>query len=172
MNQLALANGKAIDRLVRATERIGNDHFRNQAMLRLERQRAELELLADGRVAFESTETWRAVYEDVLSTCEANRYLSVAVVQSEDYWRCLPGERSVAFNGTLVDRGFYAHRIFIIDDFLWPPRAKVPSKDLFAWIVRQYVQGIQIGVLRVSDVRADAGRYGYQRRPNSRWSVC
>ena len=112
-------------------------------------------MLAEGKLTFESTETWRAVYEDVLSSCRCKRYLSVALVRTEDYWRGLPGDRSVTFNGMLVHYGFYVHRIFIIDDFLWPPKAQLPSKSLYTWIVQQYSQGIQVGLLRLSDLEGD-----------------
>ena len=45
--------------------------------------------------------------EDVLAACSVKRYFSVALVRTEDYWRDTPGERSIRFNGLLVD---YARR--------------------------------------------------------------
>ena len=115
---------------------------------------------------FDCTETWRAVYEDVLSACIPKRYLSVALVRTEDYWRDTPGDRSIRFNGTLVDYGFYLHRIFIIDDFLWPPKAALPSRELHDWILSQHSKGIHVELVRVSelvaecDLLVDFGIYG------------
>ena len=115
---------------------------------------------------FDSTETWRAVYEEVLSACTLKRYLSVALVRTEEYWRDTPGDRSIRFNGLLIDYGFYVHRILIVDDFLWPPKAALPSKELHSWILSQYSQGIQIGLVRASelepesDLLVDFGIYG------------
>ncbi len=104
----------------------------------------------------DSTETWRAVYEEVLSACTLKRYLSVALVRTEEYWRDTPGNRSIRFNGLLVDYGFYVHRILFVDDFLWPPKAALPSKELHSWILSQYSQGIQIRLVRVSELEPES----------------
>lgn len=152
---VVLAVRQAMHRMLRLNSQLRNPHFSSQLLLRLERQREEIRLLAEGTLTFESTETWRAVYEDVLSACQCKRYLSVALVQTEDYWRSVPGDRSVSFNGTLVEYGFYVHRMFIIDDFLWPPKAALPSKHLYTWILQQYSMGIQVGLLRSSDLEGD-----------------
>ena len=152
LDGVVLEVSQSMRRLLRLNRQLKNQHFRGQSLLRLERQREEMCQLAEGKLVFESTETWRAIYEDVLSACQCKRYLSVALVQTEDYWRGLPGDRSVSFNGLLVEYGFYVHRIFIIDDFLWPPKATLPSKHLYTWIVEQYGKGIQVGLLRLSDL--------------------
>jgi hypothetical protein len=155
LGNVVLGVSQLMRRLLRLNRQLRDQHFYSQSLLRLERQREETRLLAEGKLVFESTETWRAVYEDVLSACQCKRYLSVALVQTEDYWRGLPGDRSVSFNGMLVEYGFYVHRIFIIDDFLWPPKATLPSKHLYTWIIEQYSKGIQVGVLRLSDLDGD-----------------
>ncbi|MCA9216524.1 MAG: hypothetical protein KDB27_25820 [Planctomycetales bacterium] len=155
LDGVVLEVSQSMRRLLRLNRQLKNQHFRGQSLLRLERQREEMCQLAEGKLVFESTETWRAIYEDVLSACQCKRYLSVALVQTEDYWRGLPGDRSVSFNGLLVEYGFYVHRIFIIDDFLWPPKATLPSKHLYTWIVEQYGKGIQVGLLRLSDLDGD-----------------
>jgi len=60
--------------VLRVSRQLDNEHFRKQAVLRLERQHDELESLAQGRIVFDSTETWRAVYEEVLAACDLKRY--------------------------------------------------------------------------------------------------
>lgn len=89
--------------------------FRKQVILRLRDILERLRRLVEGRLIFESTETWRTVYEDVLQTCETRRYLSVALIRSDDYWRDSPGENSLEFNFALLAHGFYVHRVFLID---------------------------------------------------------
>ncbi len=70
------------------------------------------------------------------------------------------------FNLLLLEHNFYIHRILIIDDFLWPPAAQVPGKPLMSWILQQCSAGIQIGLLRMSeldeeaDLLRDFGIYG------------
>ena len=166
LRRTAASQGQALRHLVRASRQINNEHFRKQAVLRLKRQHDELELLAQGKLVFDSTETWRSVYEDVLSACTIKRYLSVALVRTEDYWRGTPGERSIRFNTLLVDYGFYVHRILIVDDFLWPPGAALPSKQLYTWMLAQFSKGIQIGLVRCSELVSeiellvDFGIYG------------
>ena len=152
--------------IVRAGRRLDDEHYRKHALLRIEQLTHQIEPLARGKLTFQSTETWRAVYEDVLSSCAVKRYLSVALVRTEEYWRDTPGSRSIQFNGLLVEYGFYVHRILIIDDFLWPPSSRLPSKELHAWILSQYSKGIQIGLVRSSelepesDLLVDFGIYG------------
>ena len=90
--------------------------YQKQVELRLREVLRQLERLSEGRLLFDSTEIWRTVYEDVLSACRVKRYLSVAVIRSDDYWRDPPGEKSLEFNFQLVAHGFYVHRVFIIDD--------------------------------------------------------
>ena len=157
---------EALHQLVRVNRRLNDEHFTKHVLLRIQLFEEQLQLLTQGKLVFDSTETWRTVYEDVLSSCRLKRYLSVALVRTEDYWRDTPGDRSIHFNGMLVDYGFYVHRIVIIDDFLWPPLATLPSKELHTWILSQYTQGIQIGLVRTSelapeaDLLVDFGIYG------------
>ena len=51
--------------------------------------------LPERRLLFETTESWRTVYEDVLQSCQTRRHLSVALIRSDDYWRDAPGEISL-----------------------------------------------------------------------------
>ena len=52
-----------------------------------------------------------------------------------------------------------------MDDFLWPPGATLPSKQLYTWMIAQFSKGIQIGLVRISelaetDLLLDFGVYG------------
>lgn len=116
---------------------------------------AQVKLLESGRVVFQSTETWRTVYEDVLQTAKTRRYLSVALIRTDDYWRDTPGESSLELNYRLVRHGFYVHRLFVIDDFFWPRIAKTPSTQLYHWILEQHHEGIEINLVRLSDLQQD-----------------
>lgn len=49
--------------------------FRKQVVLRLRDFAERIGRLAEDRLVFESTETWRTVYEEVLNGCKARRYL-------------------------------------------------------------------------------------------------
>ena len=49
--------------LVRCSGQLNNELFRKQLLIRLERQSEDLQMLAQGKLVFESTETWRCVYE-------------------------------------------------------------------------------------------------------------
>ena len=54
----------------------------------------------------------------------------------------------------------------IIDEFLWPPAAKVPGEPLMRWALEQHTAGIQIGLIRMCeleeepDLLCDFGIYG------------
>jgi len=140
--------------------------FRKQVVLRLRTQLEQLRRMAEGRLIFESTETWRTVYEEVLQFCETRRYLSVALIRSDDYWRDAPGESSLEFNFALVSYGFYVHRVFLIDEFFWPRTARTPSTQLFHWIRDQHQRGVEVSLVRLTELEdepslvCDMGIYG------------
>jgi hypothetical protein len=140
--------------------------FRHQVLLRLNGILTEISELTAGKLVFYSTETWRAVYRQILESTNVKRYLSVALIQSDDYWRDAPGESSIQFNYELVARGFQIHRLFIIDDFFWPKAARTPSKQLYRWILEQHQRGIEVSLIRLSDLDdepslvCDIGIYG------------
>jgi hypothetical protein len=142
--------------------------YSQQVSLRLDQVAAHLTELVEGKLVFSSTETWRSLYEKVLESCQAKRYLSVALIRSEDYWRDAPGESSLEFNYGLVTRGFHIHRVFVIDEFFWPPSARTPSKQLFQWILSQHHGGIEVSLLRLTDLDdepsliCDMGIYGQE----------
>ncbi len=140
--------------------------FRKQVILRLRDILERLRRLAEGQLIFESTETWRTVYEDVLQSCQTRRYLSVALIRSDDYWRDAPGENSLEFNFALLAHGFYVHRVFIIDEFFWPRTARTPSTQLFRWIQNQHQRGVDVSLVRLTELEdesslvCDMGIYG------------
>lgn len=145
---------------------LNSNVFRQQVTLRLHEHLAGISKLADGKLVFSSTEAWRTIYQQVLESVDVKRYLSVALIRSDDYWRDAPGESSLKFNYQLVDHGFHLHRLFIIDEFFWPRASKTPSKQLFHWILGQYQHGIEVSVLRLTDLDdeptlvCDIGIYG------------
>ena len=140
--------------------------FWHQVTLRLHDTLSALSELTAGKLVFSSTETWRTVYRQVLESTNVKRYLSVALIRSDDYWRDAPGESSMQFNYELVAHGFHIHRLFIIDEFFWPRGARTPSKQLFHWILEQYQRGIEVSLLRLTDLEdeptlvCDLGIYG------------
>ena len=154
--------GKAMHDVSLGMVRLANCHalasrtFCRRTALQLREMRNQLSLLAEGRLVFSSTETWRTVYEEVLQACAVRRYLSVALIKSDDYWRDAPGDASVQFNFELVSHGFYVHRIFIIDEFFWPRTAPTPSTRLFQWICEQRMRGIDVSLVRLADLADDS----------------
>jgi hypothetical protein len=134
--------------------------FRKQVLRRLRDVAQRLERLAEGRLVFESTETWRTVYEEVLKGCQTRRYLSVALIRSDDYWRDAPGQSSLDLNFELIAHSFHVHRIFIIDEFFWPPAARTPSTELFHWIQGQRLRGVDVSLVRLSELEAEPALVG------------
>lgn len=140
--------------------------FCRQVSLRLRVVLADIAELATGKLVFSSTETWRTVYQEVLESADVKRYLSVALIRSDDYWRDAPGESSLNFNYDLVSHGYHIHRLFIIDEFFWPRGSRAPGKQLLHWIMEQYHRGIDVSLVRLTDLDdepslvCDIGIYG------------
>jgi hypothetical protein len=134
---------------------LDSEVFWQQVGLRLHEKLTEIADLAAGKLVFSSTETWRSVYQQVLEASQRKRYLSVALIRTDDYWRDAPGESSLQFNYELVAHGFHIHRVFIIDEFFWPRASHTPSKQLFHWIVGQYHRGIEVSLIRLTDLDDD-----------------
>lgn len=145
-------------RLRRLANQVGGRDpiFAKHAMLRLDRLSNEVEDLLDDQLTFTHTETWRTVYQEVLSACRQKRYLSAALVEHEDYWQDLPGQASLEFNYDLVAHGFFVHRRFILSDFFWPQRAVRPAAEVYRWILDQASHGIEVSLVRWSQVEAEA----------------
>jgi hypothetical protein len=165
VTELVTAILNELDRL-KKSDVLQSPVFRQQVSLRLHDKLAEISELVAGKLVFSSTEVWRTVYQQVLESADVKRYLSVALIRTDDYWRDAPGESSLKFNYQLVDHGLHIHRLFIIDEFFWPRASKTPSKQLFHWILGQYQRGIEVSVLRLSDLDeepslvCDIGIYG------------
>ena len=140
--------------------------FCQQSVFRLEAMSHQLDDLQRTTITFETTETWRSVYEDVLQSSKTRRYLSVALIRSDDYWRDPPGEKSLEFNYRLISHGFQIHRVFIIDEFFWPPSARTPSSDILRWITKQHQRGVEVSLVRLAALDdepcliCDMGIYG------------
>ncbi|MBA3312157.1 MAG: hypothetical protein M3552_01850 [Planctomycetota bacterium] len=106
--------------VVRIADRL-DPTFRELATERLERTARELETLAGGGVAFQSTETWRVAYENLLRSPGLYTYRSVSWVRTRDYWQDEPGQKSLALNYELHDTGqLRVEQIVILSDDLWP----------------------------------------------------
>lgn len=118
-------------------------------------------LVAQGTFVFEGTETWRLVYERLLRSPGLHRYRSVAWIRTPDYWQDEPGRKSLAVNFELVEaQRLRIERIVIIDDALWP------VEPVRQWLHEQFVRGIDLRYVRMSelnheaDLLADCGLYG------------
>ena len=140
--------------------------FNRQVAFRLALMVRQLAELAEETLTFQATETWRTVYERVLAMCQTERYLSVALIRTDNYWQDLPGQTSLEFNFKLIEQGFSVERTFIIDPFFWPPAARTPAKNILSWIFAQYKRGVTARLVRLSDIEeehdliADFGIYG------------
>jgi hypothetical protein len=130
--------------------------FQREVRLRLVRISRQVEEFSRHELSFAQTETWRTVYQSVLSSCQTKRYLSVALVEHEDYWQDPPGQASLEFNYELVHFGFYVHRRFVIDDFFWPPGAVYPDAEVFKHIQEQASRGIEVSLVRKSHLESES----------------
>ena len=166
VSALADAMSRKLDHLSRSPL-LRSNVYREQVELRLHGLSAQLSQLVEARLVFQSTETWRSVYDQVLSSCQDKRYYSVALIRSDDYWRDAPGENTLDRNYELVASGFHIHRVFLIDEFFWPPTARTPSAQLFRWILTQYHRGIEVSLIRLAELAeepslvCDMGIYGH-----------
>jgi hypothetical protein len=136
------------------------------AHLELATMQEQLRTLASGKVVFLGTESWRTVYERILRSPGLSRYLSVAWLRDEDYWRDAPGRHSMQLNYELLERGLRIERTLILNDFYWPPAANLPAKSICTWIEEQHKRGIVMRLVRESeiveepDLMSDIGIYG------------
>jgi len=112
----------------------------------------DLRRLANGRVTFPNTETWRAAYEKALSDPAISDYRSVSWVKTEDYWQDIPGQQSMRLNYELINRGVRIERILILGWNLWPPETRLPMNSIRRWIEEQHYRGIAISLVRETDL--------------------
>jgi hypothetical protein len=122
--------------------------------------------LAQGRIVFPGTETWRTIYEQLLQSPGLGTYRSVAWVKSRDYWQDAPGRQSMRLNLALARKGLRIERIVILRDDLWPEGSRLPLVAIRPWIQQQHENGIVVSLIREGDIAgepelvADFGLYG------------
>jgi hypothetical protein len=152
-------------RLLRISQNT-DEILRDLALLRLSQIDMELEKLGRGEIVFPTTESWRTVYERILTSPDIQRYRSVSWVKSPAYWQDQPGRRSTELNIRLRKEGLAIERIAIIRDQLWPVDKERPTTPIAQWLDAQTAAGIEVGILRESelanepDLKHDFGIYG------------
>jgi hypothetical protein len=140
--------------------------LREIAVLKAASLREEITSLADGTVVFSGTETWRTVYDKLLSSADVMKYRSVAWVRNAEYWQDAPGRQSMVANFEAVERGVLIERTVILRDDLWPRCDSVPVGPIGRWIEEQHNHGFWICLVRESqlagetDLLVDMGIYG------------
>ena len=140
--------------------------LRQIALLKLASVVSQIESLAGGVVVFSLTESWRAVYEQLLRSRDVRKYRSVAWVKTADYWQDPPGRQSMQVNFEAVDRGLLIERVIILGDALWPRGQLLPSNEILPWIEEQHNHGMWVTLVRESDLTrepdllSDVGIYG------------
>ncbi len=126
----------------------------------------QMRFLAGGKIVFSSTESWRTVYEQILRSPQLKTYFSVSWVKSEEYWQDQPGRTSMRLNFELLSHGLSIQRIAIIRDEYWPLKQRLPSENIADWLREQHEKGVQLRLLRESEVGGepellcDVGIYG------------
>lgn len=139
--------------------------LREIAAVKLGSVNAQIGTLAAGTVVFAGTETWRTVYEQLLSGGSVREYRSVAWVRSEDYWQDPPGRQSMKVNFAAVHKRVLIERIVILPDTLWPDD-NTPPESMRPWLQEQHDHGLHLVLVRESalrgepDLLADFGIYG------------
>lgn len=140
--------------------------LREIAALKLASVNAQIEALAAGTVVFAGTETWRAVYEQLLAGGSVREYRSVAWVRSPNYWQDAPGRQSMRANFEAVHRRVLIERIAILPDADWPTDTELPADPIRSWLQEQHDHGLHLVLVRESalrgepDLLADFGIYG------------
>ena len=145
---------------------VGDGTLRRSALLLLGELNAGLRQMADGRLTFHRTETWRIVYERLLKNPEVSRYRSVAWFRAAAYWQDVPGRQSLTLNCELAEAGLLIYRAVVVPHDLWPDGDLLPREPVRAWVDEQHVHGIWVTLVREGDVRdepdlpVDLGLYG------------
>lgn len=141
--------------------------LRQLAEARLASAADEFQLLGDATVIFNSTESWRVAYEQLLRSPGLHLYRSVSYIESDKYWQDAPGRQSTQLNLELHDaRQINVERIAIIADHLWPTEDLFPCELIHSWLDEQHRYGIWLQLIRESklagdtDLLVDFGIYG------------
>lgn len=145
-----------------------SDHtFRELMVERLAAVNSTLRELGEGKVSYPDTETWRIAYERLLRGPGMLSYKSVAWVRTGSYWTDEPGRKSMELNFELQERGgVRIERIVILAPELWHEDRLIPNEPVRSWLFEQTQNGIEIGLVRQSDLAnepdllADMGIYG------------
>ncbi len=159
---LYLAYCRALTTLAEQTDPL----LREIAALKLASVNAQINTIAAGTVVFAGTETWRAVYEQLLAGVSVREYRSVAWVRSGNYWQDAPGRQSMRANFEAVHRRVLIERIAILPDALWPNDNELPTDAIQVWLQEQHDHGLHLVLVRESalhgepDLLADFGIYG------------
>gem|GEM_PF-5292983 len=147
-----------IDALCEAFE-IKDDVFRELAISVLNEFRLRLSELSRGTVSFRA-ESFRFIYQKILSQEDVRSYKSIAWLKSENYWADEAGKFSVDFNYNLLAKGKSLERIFILRDKVWM------NKRVKKWIHEQRSRGVDVKIVKESsippeeDLLYDLGIYG------------
>lgn len=141
--------------------------FRALMIERLAAVNSTLRELAEGKVSYSDTETWRIAYEQLLRGPGMLSYRSVAWVRTNNYWSDEPARKSMELNYELQARGTVGiERIAILPSELWPEERSLPNEPVRSWLFEQAQHGIDIRLVRQShlanepDLLADMGIYG------------
>jgi hypothetical protein len=160
---------QAISRALLKTSQYSDPIHRDVILERLDDLCEDVEQLADGKITFEGTETWRIVYDKLLRSPGLYMYRSVAWIKHGNYWQDVPGRQSMALNFELHDAASLSvERIAIISDDLWPMEEALPTERVRQWIHEQHVHGIWIKLARQSAIESepellvDMGIYGHR----------
>ena len=144
----------------------GDPLLREIAALKLTSVNAQIDTLAGGVAAFAGTETWRAVYEQLLAGGNVREYRSVAWVRSADYWQDPPGRQSMRANFQAAHSGVLVERLVILPPELWPNEQVLPPDLIGRWLKEQHDHGLHLVLVRANDLAtepdllADFGIYG------------
>jgi hypothetical protein len=154
-------------RSLKRISQIPDPVYRDAAIEKIKAMDASLRSVAVGTLTFDSSETWRLVYEALLRSPSVYLYRSVAWVRNENYWQDEPGRKSTRLNFELVDQQrLNIERIVIIADSLWPKEERFPTENILRWVDEHLRHGIWIKLVREStiqnepDLMVDMGIYG------------
>ncbi len=141
--------------------------LRQSALVKLASLSGQIDELAEGKIVYTFTESWRYAYEELLRCPHVKKYRSIAWVRTPDYWQDAAGQQSMQANFDAVyGRGVRIERIIILRDDLWPDKQILPSSAILPWIERQHNHGLWVLLVRESelvrepDLLCDLGIYG------------
>lgn len=113
--------------------------------------------MARGLISFNSTESWRMTYEQILRSKGVKTYRSVAWFKSPEYWQDEPGKKSLQLNFELQENGLMIERIVIVRDALWAAHEGLPAHSTVQWLEPQHAHGIKLYLVRESALVHEPG---------------